>query len=192
MQSRLQCFFSSLSSASSNSAAKRTCTEETSSDDGLRFYEDDEDPQIVTEGDETEEFPECTGNQRLECFLDCCTDDDPYHPSADECKSTMKKQGKQIRSPQFSWFSEYAWLTFCLTNCVVFCHFCRQAFGSGQAVPISKKSDQAFVSVGFSNWKKGPEKFRAHEKCEAHKEAISRLMKQKQTPVDLLWTKINR
>ena len=46
-----------------------------------------------------------------------------------------------------------------------FC-FCCRAFGQiGQY-------DDAFVKIGFKNWKKALEKFRSHEKSIAHKSSV--------------------
>ena len=40
-----------------------------------------------------------------------------------------------------------------MTHNKVFCYYCRTATAS-RLVSFSKKNDNAFVSVGFDNWKK--------------------------------------
>ena len=40
-----------------------------------------------------------------------------------------------------------------------------------EGLTFSKKSDDAFTSRGFSNWKKAKENFREHEKSHCYREA---------------------
>ena len=40
---------------------------------------------------------------------------------------------------------------------------------------FSKNAKDAFVTVGFDNWKKAKERFKEHERCQAHLEACMKL-----------------
>ena len=50
------------------------------------------------------------------CSSECCDEDlhSPYHLNINFYK-TKKKQGKQSRLFQRTWFDEHKWLTFCVT-----------------------------------------------------------------------------
>ena len=61
-----------------------------------------------------------------------------------------------------------------MTHNKVFCHYCRTATTSC-LVSFSKKNKDAFVSVGFDNWKKALERFREHEVCHMHTESYMKL-----------------
>ena len=88
------------------------------------------------------------------CTSACCSDDisHPVHLTLGS-KVAKRKQGKQSRSLCSSWFSEHPWLTYCTTKRKVFCFYCRRAYKTN-VLTFSKKSDQAFISIGYDNWKK--------------------------------------
>ncbi|KAJ8887200.1 hypothetical protein PR048_013415 [Dryococelus australis] len=56
----------------------------------------------------------------------------------------------------------------------VFCKTCKETDANG-FLKFSTKNVDAFISVGFSNWKKVLEKFRSHEETETHKEGLMKL-----------------
>ena len=88
------------------------------------------------------------------CVAECCNGaDKPYQPRISYSRLSKRKQGKCFRSFQSSWYSSFNWLSYCLTHNKVFCYYCRTATAS-RLVTFSKKSNDAFVSVGFDNWKK--------------------------------------
>lgn len=41
-------------------------------------------------------------------------------------------------------------------------------------LPFCTKKEKTFLSEGFTNFKKGPDKFRAHEKSQCHREAVTK------------------
>ena len=51
---------------------------------------------------------------------------------------------------------------------------CHTATAS-RLVSFSKKNKDAFVSVGFDNWKKALKRFREHEVCHMHTESYMKL-----------------
>ena len=73
-----------------------------------------------------------------------------------------------------TWFEDHKWLTYCLTRNKVYCYFCRTAVRR-QLINFSKNAKDTFVTIGFDNWKKGKERFKEHERCQAHLEACMKL-----------------
>ena len=41
---------------------------------------------------------------------------------------------------------------------------------------LATKVESAFVSIGFTNWKKAIEKFQYHQKCSSHNHAVTQLL----------------
>ncbi|XP_039279145.1 zinc finger MYM-type protein 1-like [Nilaparvata lugens] len=78
------------------------------------------------------------------------------------------------RSFQKSWVTKYKWLQYDATMDKVFCQTCKEAEAKGLLQLTTKKED-AFTTVGFSNWKKGLDKFRTHENTSVHKEGVLKL-----------------
>ena len=106
----------------------------------------------------------------MTCDKECCDDRSvPYQTFNVEL--SRKKQGKQNRVFQRRWFSDHKWLSYCLTHNAVFCFYCRKVTSQG-GITFSKRGDSTFITTGFSNWKKGKEKFRDHELSQVHNEAV--------------------
>jgi len=117
------------------------------------------------------------------CEAVCCAErDKPHQPELDYSSLSKKKQGNICRSFQPSWFTSFKWLNYCLTRNKIFCFYCYAATKQ-QLVTFSKKNSEAFVSVGFDNWKKALEKFREHESSQMHQESQMKLHAIKQTSV---------
>ena len=78
-------------------------------------------PDIIFEGASTEG-----------CSSKCCDENlcEPYHPNND-ILITKRRQGKQYRVLQMTWFDDHDWLSFCITRNKVFCFFCRKASSRG-------------------------------------------------------------
>ena len=77
---------------------------------------------------------------------------------------------------QTSWFNCYSWLNWSINlNKVIFFH-CSKASQIG-LLTFSKNVK------GFSNWKKGKEKFNGHEKSECHKEVLLKLANVNNEPI---------
>ena len=51
---------------------------------------------------------------------------------------------------------------------------------------LSRKTESAFTTVGFQNWKKATERFKEHEKSDGHREAMTRLLSQQNQEVSVL------
>ena len=99
------------------------------------------------------------------CRKECClaSRNEPYHLV--NISSSTKKHGKQNHyGVQKSWFSDYKWLTYCTTKNSLYCFHCRKKNRNG-GFAFSTKSKDAFVTKGFTNWKKGRQKFKKHEKA---------------------------
>ena len=84
--------------------------------------------------------------------------------------TAKKKQGKQCRTFQRKWFLDHKWLSYCVTQKVGYCFYCRKMYNQGE-LTFNKRSDGAFIFNGFSNWKKARQKFKEHENSQCHREA---------------------
>ncbi len=133
---------------------------------------DQEDPLSsgTSEGTVTE-----SGESTDQCTSECCDEDlsAPYQPK--ELLSTRRKQGKQSRVFQATWFDEHKWLTFCVRRNKAYCYCCHAAVARG-LVSFNKKGKSAFVTAGFDNWKKAKERFKEHERCQVHYESCMKLV----------------
>ena len=72
--------------------------------------------------------------------------------------------GKQHRSCQSQWFSEYKWLDYDEVRACLTCFVCRKHSEKLKA----EKTKDAFLSTGFSNWKKALDSFKDHQKSKLH------------------------
>ena len=88
------------------------------------------------------------------CTATCCSEtlNKPYHPTGN-FNGSKKQQGKQMRSFQKSWLTEFPWVAYWDSRHIVFCFYCHQAKSKG-FLTFSKNIDDAFTASGFSNWKK--------------------------------------
>ena len=77
--------------------------------------------------------------------------------------------GKQQRSCQAKWFSEYKWLDYDESRDCVTCFICKK-HSKNLTAEISK---DAFLSAGFNNWKKALDSFKDHQKSKLHVAALS-------------------
>ncbi len=58
---------------------------------------------------------------------------------------------------------------------MVFCYYCKRSHDSNVGL-VSSKADAAFVTTGFSNWKKGMENFKDHESSSTHKNSLAAII----------------
>ena len=65
--------------------------------------------------------------------------------------------GKQNRSCQSRWFTEFSWLDYDEVN----------------NLEMEKNKEEAFLSTGFRNWKKALDSFKEHQKSECHIAALT-------------------
>ena len=77
--------------------------------------------------------------------------------------------GKQQRSCQSQWFSEYKWLDYDEVRDCVTCFVCKKHSEKLKA----KKTKDAFLSTGFSNWKKSLDRLKDYQKSKLHVAALS-------------------
>ena len=78
---------------------------------------------------------------------------------------------------------KYPWLHYQEANDSVLCFHCHVA--ERRHLPITLNKDVAFLSVGFSNWKKAIECFNKHEKTTSHRQAVELVEKMPKTTRDV-------
>lgn len=81
---------------------------------------------------------------------------------------------KKVRFFQREWYKSFDWLSLCSTRYKVFCTTCMKA-QTKTLVSLNVKSEEAFTTEGFSNWKKAIERFQQHEKSAFHREASMKI-----------------
>ena len=112
------------------------------------------------------------------CHSRCCSEssdaDKPFQPSISYAMLSKKQQGKRTRHFKISWYKSYKWLHYCTSQHKVLCFFCRKACKL-KLISCNKRRQDAFVSLGFKNWKKYIEKFKEHEKSQMHVESCFKL-----------------
>lgn len=93
----------------------------------------------------------------------------PFHPSS-SFLFPKTAFGKQNRSCQSRWFTDYNWLDYNEKNDSVTCFICKKHFNK---IEMEKNTEEAFLSVGFRNWKKALDAFREHQKSKGHVAALT-------------------
>ena len=78
--------------------------------------------------------------------------------------------GKQKQSFCLSWYLKYPSLHYQEASDSVLCFHCHVAEKRHLLLTLSK--DDAFTTIGFSNWKKAIERFNKHEKVISHRQAV--------------------
>ncbi|KAF0309845.1 Zinc finger MYM-type protein 1 [Amphibalanus amphitrite] len=94
---------------------------------------------------------------------------------------TARSQGGRSRTVCPEWYKKYSWLSVCSTG-KVFCHTCVAMARQGK-LTMSKSKEAAFVSDGFSNWKKAMAAFQQHEASLTHREACTKKAAEKTEPI---------
>ena len=88
-------------------------------------------------------------------------------------KYPKRKFGSGLdRSLNPSWYKLYPWLHYDVKTDVVLCEVCVSQRKKGN-LTLSTKKEDAFISTGFSNWKKTLEKFRKHQESSCHRKTVS-------------------
>lgn len=93
-----------------------------------------------------------------------------YQPLEFDYLSTVKKDSHHSRSFQKKWFEDFKWLSFCTNRKAAFCNICQ--WSNCHSSFKKSNSDLAFVSTGFTAWKRALETFRNHEKSKSHLQSI--------------------
>ena len=118
------------------------------------------------------------------CTSVCCDTDangpfqttDPQHlQAAKRTRVTRKGSKKVVEQHLFKgeWYTSHKWLVLWTTSNKALCFYCRWAVKTN-LLTMSKNDESAFTPVGFNNWNKAKKRFKEHEKCEAHLEAVSK------------------
>ena len=82
-----------------------------------------------------------------------------------------KRYGKQTRSFQSKWFTEFPWLHYNEQNDSALCFICAQQHEKLN-LRTARNKEYAFISDGFSNWKKALTRFKERQISECHKTAV--------------------
>lgn len=89
------------------------------------------------------------------CIAVCCKVEgigEPFQTSNHSVLlQTRKRQGSKIRYFLPDWYKAYPWLVLCMTILKAFCYFCRYCYEKDL---LDNYVDDAFVTVGFDNWKR--------------------------------------
>jgi len=107
----------------------------------------------------------------------------PFQPPSTHIPD--QKLSKRTLRFQAKWFEDYRWLHYSPTQQGVLCFYCAKVCApenmSSRSLPWAKCADPAFVSRGFSNWKKGVEKFKQHQSSHTHFLAVNHFHSQTKT-----------
>ena len=107
----------------------------------------------------------------------------PYQPTDISHLDIPEQNVKgKVRHFQSGWFVRFPWLHYSLTTHSALCYPCAKA-DMQKLTTTNTKSEEAFISSGFSNWKKAIERFSQHEKSSCHRHAVSQLHQIKSGPV---------
>ncbi|KMQ84012.1 zinc finger mym-type protein 1-like protein, partial [Lasius niger] len=92
-------------------------------------------------------------------------------------------KGKTLKF-RTAWFKDFAWLHINNSSNGVLCFYCHKYKTENVTMSLASKMDPCFSSEGFKNWKKAIEKFKAHQKCDAHLQAVL-AFNQKKIPLEV-------
>lgn len=108
-----------------------------------------------------------------------CNHAQPNHPQPHAYP--VQQYGTKGRTLKFqlSWYETYPWLHSESDVNGVLCFYCRKSYQACGTQAIAKNAEEAFVTMGFKNWKKAIEKFTGHEASHAHAAAVAKHMHSK-------------
>ena len=107
---------------------------------------------------------------------------EPHQPQSFSFPKRQFRKAK--RSCQASWFKRWPWLHYLEDQDDILCFICVRA-SSEKKLNWSNNAEAAFISEGFSNWKKNTIKFSSHEGSRCHKEAVLKLISLPSTMKDI-------
>ena len=104
-----------------------------------------------------------------------------FQPKNNLTIKSLKASGPSGKTRNFqpSWYTQFPWISVCVTRKSVFCLYCRYA-EKHHWLSFSRCGENVFTPVGFQNWKKAIEKFKSHEGSHFHREAQRLLNKDQQ------------
>ena len=113
-----------------------------------------------------------------ECHSVCCTfNTKPYQPTEallhKSEREFITKGVKRKLSFLPKWYGDYKWLRFCTARNKAMSYICCEA--QRRKLITFSKNAEAFTPLGFNNWKKATKRFKDHEQCSAHREAVVKL-----------------
>jgi hypothetical protein len=125
-----------------------------------------------------------SGSGNISCDEDLMFSDLPNQPLSTEC-FPAQVLSKRTLVFQPSWYQKYPWLHYSPSSKTkgVLCFFCAKA-ANLKLLELSSKSDDAFISRGFCNWKHAINKFQAHEKSSVHAHAVNQVAQRKALPIE--------
>lgn len=104
----------------------------------------------------------------------------PVSPVTEQVdKQNSGVQRETARSYQPQWSDKFKWVKYDSQLDKVFCSTCQMATESKLLLPTGSQNERAitaYVTEGFSNWKKALEKFALHEKSSVHKAATQGIL----------------
>ena len=120
-----------------------------------------------------------------QCPLACCDTSTPVSARlAVNREQTAQGEGKRKRYFNPDWLDQFKWLVLCKTTRKGFCQICRYAI-QNQLPTFAKYGEPAFTTSGFTNWKKGKDKFASHQQSEFHRECHMKTTQlQNATPIN--------
>lgn len=87
---------------------------------------------------------------------------------------------------------QFPWISVCVSRKKAFCLYCKYA-KNHDIITYSKCGENVFTDIGFQNWKKAVDRFKAHEISHFHQEAKSKWVTQERpTIVSQLSTEMNK
>lgn len=97
----------------------------------------------------------------------------PFQPPPDVIPPQLRVTNNKPKSLHFQqgWFERYKWLHYVPLLERVVCFTCAKAEAL-HLTELATKRETAFVSAGFSNWKKALIYFRQHELSQSHQFAL--------------------
>ena len=114
----------------------------------------------------------CTTENNLPRFSDSTDTIATNLTSTDATDSNQQHRRKRKFLP--SWVQKWTWLVYDSACDVAKCKTCLKA-AELKLFRADKRQDDAFVSRGFRNWDKGPERFKVHEASGFHREGVANL-----------------
>ena len=123
--------------------------------------------------------------------------DQPNQPTAFSFpKRDFGKKNPVSRSFQASWFRKWPWLHYDQTNDRAFCFTCMKALKLGNLKVCASKSDDAFLTRGYTNWKDacGDKSggFPSHECSQVHMYCVGVMTKTQKDIGELLSTELEK
>ncbi len=105
--------------------------------------------------------------------MECNTENQPVNSKPNQPRNInfpARQIGSKVRRFRVAWYDQYSWLEWNNSKHAAFCHTCMMACQL-KLMTFSHNVEDAFTRTGFTNWKHALEKFTAHERSSAHKEA---------------------